>query len=90
MDAAARVIGGASMTVFHRNEKRGELPASLRGGVIAIGIRLAVVEPRISAALLFAGSFVPRSVFDALLTADSVGQFFQEHIRDVYPYERIR
>lgn len=25
------------MTVFHRNEKRGELPASLRGGVIAIG-----------------------------------------------------
>jgi KTSC domain len=33
---------------------------------------------------------VPRSVFDALVTADSVGQFFQEHIRDVYPYERIR
>ena len=25
------------MTVFHRNEKRGELPASLRGGVIAVG-----------------------------------------------------
>jgi len=25
------------VTVFHRNEKRGELPASLRGGVIAIG-----------------------------------------------------
>jgi riboflavin kinase/FMN adenylyltransferase len=25
------------MTVFHRNEKRGELPTSLRGGVIAIG-----------------------------------------------------
>ena len=25
------------MTVFHRNEKRGELPAALRGGVIAIG-----------------------------------------------------
>jgi hypothetical protein len=34
------------------------------GGVIAIGIRLAVVEPRISAALFFAGSFVPRSMFD--------------------------
>ncbi len=33
---------------------------------------------------------VPRSVFDALLTADSVGRFFQEHIRDVYPFERIR
>lgn len=25
------------MTVFHRNEKRGDLPASLKGGVIAIG-----------------------------------------------------
>ena len=33
---------------------------------------------------------VPRSVFDALLSADSVGRFFQEHIRDVYPYERLR
>jgi hypothetical protein len=33
---------------------------------------------------------VPRSVFDALVGADSVGRFFQEHIRDVYPYERIR
>jgi hypothetical protein len=32
--------------------------------VIAIGIRLAVVEPRISAALLFAGSFVPRTMFE--------------------------
>ena len=35
-----------------------------RGGVIAIGIRLAVAEPRISAALLFAGSFVPRTLFE--------------------------
>jgi hypothetical protein len=34
------------------------------GGVIAIGIRLAVVEPRISAANLFAGSFVPATVFE--------------------------
>jgi hypothetical protein len=34
------------------------------GGVIAIGIRLAVVEPRIAAALLFAGSFVPRGMFE--------------------------
>ncbi len=33
---------------------------------------------------------VPRSVFDALLTADSIGRFFHEHIRDVYPFERIR
>jgi pimeloyl-ACP methyl ester carboxylesterase len=34
------------------------------GGVTAIGIRLAVVEPRIAAAGLFAGSFVPRRMFD--------------------------
>jgi hypothetical protein len=39
-------------------------PVGYSGGVIAIGIRLAVVEPRISAAGLFAGSFVPRSMLD--------------------------
>jgi len=39
-------------------------PIGYSGGVIAIGIRLALVEPRIAAAGLFAGSFVPRSMFD--------------------------
>ncbi|MDT7552886.1 MAG: hypothetical protein QOI16_1422 [Pseudonocardiales bacterium] len=39
-------------------------PVGFAGGVIAIGIRLAVVEPRIAAAVLFAGSFVPRALFD--------------------------
>jgi hypothetical protein len=39
-------------------------PVGFAGGVIAISIRLAVVEPRIAAAVLFAGSFVPRSMFD--------------------------
>jgi hypothetical protein len=39
-------------------------PVGYAGGVIAIGVRLAVVEPRIVAALLFAGSFVPRAVFE--------------------------
>src|SRR6266567_624857 len=39
-------------------------PVGYAGGVIAIGVRLAVVEPRISAALLFAGSFVPRTMFE--------------------------
>lgn len=32
------------------------------GGVISIGVRLAATEPRLSAAVLFAGSFVPRSI----------------------------
>ena len=39
-------------------------PVGYAGGVIAIGIRLAVVEPRIAAAVLFAGSFVPRTLFE--------------------------
>jgi dienelactone hydrolase len=39
-------------------------PIGYSGGVIAIGIRLARVEPRIAAAGLFAGSFVPRVMFD--------------------------
>ena len=39
-------------------------PVGFSGGVIAIGIRLAVVEPRIAAAGLFAGSFVPRTMFN--------------------------
>ncbi|GGU22810.1 dienelactone hydrolase family protein [Lentzea flava] len=39
-------------------------PVGFAGGVIAIGIRLAVVEPRIAAAVLFAGSYVPRSMFE--------------------------
>lgn len=39
-------------------------PVGYSGGVISIGVRLAVVEPRISAAVLFAGSFVPRVIFE--------------------------
>ncbi len=39
-------------------------PVGYEGGVISIGIRLAVVEPRISAANLFAGSFVPAAMFE--------------------------
>jgi dienelactone hydrolase len=39
-------------------------PVGYSGGVISIGVRLAVVEPRIAAAVLFAGSFVPRILFE--------------------------
>lgn len=38
-------------------------PVGIAGGVISIGVRLAVVDPRVAAALLFAGSYVPRSMF---------------------------
>jgi dienelactone hydrolase len=37
-------------------------PVGYTGGVTAIGTRLALVEPRVAAAVLFAGSFVPRVV----------------------------
>jgi hypothetical protein len=40
-------------------------PVGYSGGVISVGIRLAAIEPRISAAVLFAGSFVPRSIMEA-------------------------
>jgi hypothetical protein len=39
-------------------------PVGYSGGVISIGVRLAVAEPRIVAAGLFAGSFVPRAMFE--------------------------
>ncbi|MFD3521711.1 dienelactone hydrolase family protein [Streptomyces sp. NPDC058653] len=39
-------------------------PVGYSGGVISIGIRLAVVEPRIAAAGLFAGSLVPRAMYE--------------------------
>ncbi|MGY6019015.1 alpha/beta hydrolase [Streptomyces spinosirectus] len=39
-------------------------PVGYSGGVISIGIRLAVVEPRIAAAALFAGSLVPAAIVE--------------------------
>jgi len=39
-------------------------PVGYSGGVISIGVRLARVEPRISAAVLFAGSYVPRAILE--------------------------
>lgn len=39
-------------------------PVGYSGGVISIGVRLAVVEPRIAAAGLFAGSLIPRAMFE--------------------------
>jgi dienelactone hydrolase len=39
-------------------------PVGFAGGVIAIATRLAVVEPRIAAAVLFAGSYVPRAIVE--------------------------
>jgi hypothetical protein len=40
-------------------------PVGFSGGVISIGVRLLTVDPRIRAAVLFAGSYVPRSILEA-------------------------
>ncbi|MDT8912156.1 alpha/beta hydrolase [Amycolatopsis sp. PS_44_ISF1] len=45
-------------------------PVGYAGGVIAIGTRLAVTEPRLAAAVLFAGSFVPRVTFEEARNVD--------------------
>jgi hypothetical protein len=39
-------------------------PVGYSGGVISVGVRLAAVDPRIVAAGLFAGSYVPRATFE--------------------------
>jgi dienelactone hydrolase len=39
-------------------------PVGFSGGVIAVATRLAAVEPRLKAAVLFAGSFIPRATFE--------------------------
>lgn len=39
-------------------------PVGYEGGIIALGTRLAAVEPRIAAAAFFAGSFVPKAMFE--------------------------
>ncbi|MBW0092442.1 alpha/beta hydrolase [Pseudonocardia sp. KRD-184] len=45
-------------------------PVGYSGGVISVGVRLAVVEPRITAALLFAGSYVPRLIVEEARQVD--------------------
>ncbi|WP_438853886.1 dienelactone hydrolase family protein [Agromyces sp. M3QZ16-3] len=39
-------------------------PVGFSGGIIAVGVRLAAAEPRIVAAGLFAGSYVPRAIIE--------------------------
>ncbi|MEU2251227.1 alpha/beta hydrolase [Streptomyces sp. NPDC019224] len=39
-------------------------PVGYSGGMISIGVRLASAEPRLAAAVLFAGSFIPRATFE--------------------------
>jgi hypothetical protein len=57
VDAAVPEWQATLDAVLSNPELRG--PIGHSGGFVAIGVRLALVEPRISAASLFAGSFVP-------------------------------
>ncbi|MCI1673274.1 MAG: hypothetical protein LKI34_03530 [Bifidobacterium tibiigranuli] len=43
-------------------------PVGFSGGVTAIGIRIAAVEPRVGAVTLFAGSFVPHTIMEEART----------------------
>ncbi|HEU4675179.1 MAG TPA: hypothetical protein VFS29_04285 [Motilibacteraceae bacterium] len=45
-------------------------PVGYSGGFIAVGTRLALVEPRIAAAVLFAGSYVPRRTVEEATQVD--------------------
>jgi hypothetical protein len=40
-------------------------PVAIDGGVLGVGVGLALADPRIAAAVLFAGSYVPRSMIEA-------------------------
>ncbi|MEU3406543.1 alpha/beta hydrolase [Streptomyces sp. NPDC006670] len=62
VDRAVPELRGALDALLELPEIDG--PVGYSGGVISIGIRLALVEPRIKAAGLFAGSFVPRAMFE--------------------------
>jgi hypothetical protein len=46
-------------------------PVGCDGGLISVGIRLAGADPRIAAAVLFAGSYVPRSMVDEARRLDA-------------------
>ena len=62
VDAAVPECRGALDALLALPEVAG--PAGYAGGVTAIGLRLALIEPRIAAAVLFAGSYVPRSMIE--------------------------
>ena len=62
VEQAVPELRAALDEILALSEIRG--PVGISGGVTAIGVRLALVEPRIAAAGLFAGSFVPRAIIE--------------------------
>lgn len=62
VDAAAPEWRAAIDTLLQLPEVTG--PVGVSGGLISLGVRLTATDPRIAAAVLFAGSFVPRVIFE--------------------------
>ncbi|GGQ48301.1 hypothetical protein GCM10010250_19410 [Streptomyces althioticus] len=62
VDAAAPEWRAALDTLLQLPELTG--PVGVSGGLISLGVRLTATDPRIAAAVLFAGSFVPRVIFE--------------------------
>lgn len=60
VDAAVPECRAALDTLLDLPEMNGA--AGCSGGVVSISVRLAATDPRIRAAVLFAGSFVPRAI----------------------------
>lgn len=63
VEAALPEWGAVLDALLERPELR--RPVGFSGGNISIGIRMAELEPRMAAAVLFAGSFVPRSIVES-------------------------
>ena len=50
----------------------------------------AVLEVEFTSGEVYRYFAVPRSIYRDLVEADSPGQFFSEHVREVYPTEHVR
>jgi KTSC domain len=52
--------------------------------------RSRILEIEFHSGSVYQYSGVPRAELDELLAQDSLGAYFNEHIRDVYPCARVR
>jgi KTSC domain-containing protein len=48
-----------------------------------------MLEVEFASGALYRYHGIPAEVFDALYAARSKGKFFNEHIRDAYPWEQV-
>ena len=48
-----------------------------------------VMEIEFTGGAVYRYDGVPRQVFEEMLAAESVGRYFNEHVRDVYAFTRL-